>query len=98
MILLETPHDAPGLPKLGLRARVISDKAGTEGSQELLQLAREVGLFSSWIRRKGTAQEHFLVYGPKLAKVRGIQGVCEVSTDDLIRTMKMKSRFVAESV
>lgn len=66
MIVFDTPH--VWSVKFGRSAHLVSDLADRAAAHaELVAFAARIGLRESWIQDAGTHQEHFDIFGAKLA-------------------------------
>lgn len=75
-------HTGPGK---GKTAHLMSDLPGEEGTKELLQFGKQIGLHPQWIQHKGEPKEHFDVWASKIdaalengAKEVGLKGTVEI--------------------
>jgi hypothetical protein len=57
VIIVDAPQERGW--RLGPNSHLISTLAGSEGTVELIEFAKRLGLKTGWIQKQGTSYEHF---------------------------------------
>lgn len=75
----------------------VSDLDGAEGTEELLDFARSLGLKDIWLQHAGKHTEHFDLTPAKRALAIKL-GATEISSRDLVRNITLKKMRKNDSV
>lgn len=70
MIVFDTPRPT-GSGRFRRTAHMASTLPGEEGTQELLEFGRKIGLKPQWLQHKGEDKEHFDLFDGKIAHAKG---------------------------
>lgn len=98
MIVIDRPRDygAPINARLGPSSHLASDRAGPEGSAELLEFALSIGMRADWLQHAGTHREHFDVFGARYQRAVD-RGARPIGNMEFGRLLADKKRAAASA-
>ena len=96
MILFDHPRTCFHRRRRRQTAHLMSDIVGWNGTGELVQFARALGLKDEWIQFPGTEKEHYDLFDGAIKRAREA-GATEVSSVELIKRVVQPKRAVRES-
>lgn len=95
MILFDHPR-AAGFRRFKLTAHMSSDQVGADGTAELLEFGRRIGLKPAWLQNAGTPTEHFDLFDGAIDRARAA-GAVEVSGRDLVERVVRPKRAASNN-
>ena len=87
-----TGFTGPGTPRCFRNTRachMVSDLPGDEGSRELMEFARRLGLRQAWVQEEDSPLEHFDLVATKRARAVEL-GAREVGARELLQILAAK--------
>ena len=94
MIIFDTP--SVWKEKYGPSAHLMSTLSGAEGTRELKEFAKKIGLKPYYIQKPGTEYEHFDIFKSGLEKAQKA-GAKQVTRRELVEAIRKKRTAVTSS-